>query len=195
VSGEYAGAGSLSNGNMSGKVGTNGTYVFVCVDVTIDNTDNALDSGTLYFDQDHNAGALPSADDRKFKVVGSTLTSFMGNGVTWVACVLPDCDTTNNTAQRGFQASHDVYEFKVRAKNVWGTDTPGQGKTSGFAVIAFNASEAKDYTWGSATPPSDLVPNSWGHILAPEFHDIILPVAVVGVIYFVARRRRRDADS
>jgi hypothetical protein len=29
----------------------------------------------------------------------------------------------------------------------------------------------------------------------PEFHEILLPIAVVGVIYFVARRRRRDADS
>ncbi|TLZ66750.1 MAG: hypothetical protein E6K16_01755 [Methanobacteriota archaeon] len=195
VSGEYDGAGSLSNVNMSGKVGTNGTYVFVCVDVTIDNTNDVADAGTVYFDQDHNAGAFPSGDDRKFHVVGSTLTSFRGNGATWVPCVAPDCDTTNNTAAGAFQTDHEVYEFKIRAKDVWGSDNPAQGKTSGFAIIAFNASEAKDYTWGSATPPSDLVPDSWGHILAPEFHDLVVPVAVVGVIYFIARRRRRDADS
>jgi len=196
VSGEYAGAGSLSNGNMSGKVGTNGTYVFVCVDVTIDNTNDTLDAGTLYFDQDHNAGPFPSGDDRKFRILpGGTLASFMGNGVTWVACVDPDCDTTNNTAAGAFQTDHEVYEFKIRAQNVWGTDSPPQGKTSGFAVIAFNASNLINYTWGSATPPSDLVPDSWGHILAPEFQDILVPVAVVGVIYFIARRRRRNEDS
>src|SRR2546425_1152324 len=84
VSGEYNGAGSLSNGNMSGKVGTNGVYVFVCVDVTIDITNDALDAGTLYFDPDHNAGALPSGDDRKFRILpGGTLGSFKGNGLTW----------------------------------------------------------------------------------------------------------------
>ncbi|HTD80883.1 MAG TPA: hypothetical protein VK723_01905, partial [Thermoplasmata archaeon] len=66
---------------------------------------------------------------------------------------------------------------------------------AGFAVIATDFSGGGKSTWGSTSPPADTNPDTWGHILAPEFHDIILPVAVVGVIYFIARRRRRDADS
>jgi len=193
--GEYTGAGSFSNGNMSGFTGTSGSYVFVCVSVTADTTNDVLDAGTIYFDTQHNGGGTPQTDDRKFSVLlGGTLVSYKGDNTAWIPCTSPACDS-GNVAAGAFTGGHPVYEFKIRFNNTWGTDTPAPNQVAGFAVLALDITGATTYTWGSASPPTDTVPDTWGHINAPEFTDILVPIAVVGVIYLLARRRRRDADS
>ena len=191
----YSGAGTFSDTGLSGKVGTSATYVYVCIDVTSDTTQQAADIGNIYFDTQHNGGATPQTDDRKFGVFSGTsvLVASKGNGVLWVPCA-PTCDGAEAGAG-AFTGGHEVYEFKIRFNDTWGNDTPSYNAEAGFAVIATDATGPTTYTWGSTDPPMDLVPNSWGHIDAPEFSEILVPIAVVGVIYFIARRRRRDADS
>jgi hypothetical protein len=87
-----------------------------------------------------------------------------------------------------------VYEFKIRFANVWGADSPSANARAGFAVRALDIG-GSTFTWGSTNPPADVDPSTWGHLDIPEFQDLVVPVAVVGVIYFVARRRRRNEDS
>jgi hypothetical protein len=192
---EYDGAGLFDDPGIAGRVGTSGSYVFICIDVTADTDDEAAtDQGTIYFDTLHDGGTAPQTDDRRFSVLSgsSALLSDMGDGATWVACISPDCDT-GNLAAGAFTGGHEVYEFKIRFANVWGDDAPAPDQVAGFAVRAIDFGGAVT-TWGSTDPPSDTDPGTWGHVVAPEFHDVIVPVAVVGVIYLIARRRRRDAD-
>ena len=191
----YSDAGTFSDTGISGRAGTSGLYAYICIDVTGDTTSDALDQGYIYFDTDHNGGPAPDSNDRRFYVlpVGSIISD-KGDGNQWVACGDPDCDTGNEAAG-AFTGGHEVYEFKIAFANVWGTTTPSDGQTAGFAVRAVDITGAATYTWGSTDPPDDLVPETWGHILVPEFSDMIVPIAVVVVIYFIARRRRRDADS
>lgn len=192
--GVYAGAGVFSNGNLSGKAGTSGSDVYICIDATIDTTSSGTDVGYIYFDRNHDGGTAPQTGDRRFYVFsGSTvLISNKGDGAGWVAC---GTDCASNAAEGKFTGGHEVYEFRIAFTDVWGTSSPNPGQTAGFAVIGFDTTGSNTYTWGSNSPPDDLKPNTWGHIVAPEFHDILVPVTVVGVIYFVARRRRRNADS
>ena len=123
----------------------------------------------------------------------SVLLASKGNGLIWVPCA-PTCDGSE-AAAGAFTGGHEVYEFKIRFNDTWGTDAPGSNQEAGFAVIATDVTGGATDTWGSTDPPTDLVPDSWGHIDAPEFSEILVPIAVVGVIYLVARRRRRDEDS
>ena len=192
----YSEAGTFSDTGISGKVGTFSLFVYICIDVTGDTTDDStLDSGYIYFDTQHDGGGTPQTDDRRFNVRSDStaLGSMMGDGSTWAPCSSPECHSANQ-AEGAFMSGHEVYEFKVRFANVWGTDSPADGDRAGFAVRALDSTTAT-YTWGSTDPPDDASPDTWGHLDIPEFTDIVLPVAVVGVIYLVARRRRRDEDS
>ena len=191
----YSGAGTFSTADLNGVVGTSALYVYICIDVTSDTTSEGTDNANIYFDTQHNGGATPQTDDRKFGVFSNTsvLIASKGNGLIWVPCA-PICGGAE-AAAGAFTGGHEVYEFKIRFNDTWGTDTPSGNQEAGFAVIAKDVTGGATYTWGSTDPPTDLVPNSWGHIDAPEFSEILVPVAVVGVIYLVARRRRRDEDS
>ncbi len=193
----YSTAGTFSDTGISGKVGTASQYVYVCVDVTGDTTDNAtLDKGFIYFDTLHDGGTTPQTDDRRFNVSSdnSTIFQWEGDGTTWVSCSSPDCDSANQAAG-AFMSGHEVYEFKIRFANVWGTDSPTDGQRAGFAVRALDNATASYITWGSTDPPSDTSPDTWGHLDIPEFPAIAIPIAVVGTICLVALRRRRSKDS
>lgn len=192
----YSEAGSFSDADISGKAGMNGLYVYICIDVTADTDNDALsDSGYIYFDTSHNGGTTPQTDDRRFYTLSgfTSIISHKGDGSTWVLCGGTDCDS-GNAAAGAFTGGHEVYEFKIRFANVWGTDSPSSSQRAGFAVIAFDTSGPNTYTWGSTDPPTDTSPDTWGHIDVPEFTDLLIPIAIVGVIYFIGRRRRRAAD-
>jgi len=186
----YSGAGTFSDTGLSGKAGTSGSYLYLCIDVTSDTDNEAADQGWIYFDTDHSGGAAPDANDRRFYLISGSFLSYKGDGTLWVPCTSPDCDSGNGGGE-GF-SGHRIYEFKIRFANVWGTDTPSASQQAGFAVRAVDFG-GSTYTWGSTSPPADLVPDTWGHITAPEFSDVAIPIGVVVVIYLVARRRRRDA--
>ncbi|HTD80960.1 MAG TPA: hypothetical protein VK723_02290, partial [Thermoplasmata archaeon] len=88
------------------------------------------------------------------------------------------------------------YEFKIHYLDVWNTTSPSSSQRAGFAILVFDSGTGTTYRWGSDQVQVETLDlNTWGHLDAPEFHDLLVPVAVVGIIYFVARRRRRDADS
>lgn len=190
---EYDGAGAFSATDLSGKVGTASSYVYVCIDVTGDSDDDVADDAAIYFDTNHEGGTSPASDDRKFRVASGlgTIESWRGNGITWVAC-LSDCDS-GNEARGEFQTDHPVYEFKIHFANVWGTDSPTADQRAGFAVIALDAGiGGSTFTWGSTSPPTDTNPSTWGHIDIPEYQTILVPV-LSAVLVGLLRRWRRQA--
>ncbi len=189
----YADAGTFSDTGLQGKVGIQGYYAYICIDVTGDGSDDgASDVGSVYFDTTHNGGSAPKTDDRKLSVAsGSTsIASYEGDGSGWVGCTPQDCDGGNQAAG-AWRTDHEVYEFKIRFANVWGTDSPSSNQEAGFAVRAYDAFASTYITWGSSDPPSDLAPGTWGHIDIPEFPTVLLPVAGVLVLFALLPLRRR----
>ena len=193
---EYAGAGLFSSASVLGRVGTDGLYVYICLDVIGDITDNGgFDEGTIYFDTKHDGGATPQPDDRRFRVTSGSnrLNSEMGDGLDWIRCGASFCDG-GNAAAGAWQTDHQVYEFKIRFANVWGTDTPATDQTAGFAVIALDDSGGS-HTWGSLSPPADTNPGTWGHLVypIPEFDSLLIPVAVLALAGLLRLpRNKRD---
>ena len=187
---EYSGGGVQDLGNLTLSVGLDGGYLYACGIVKWDTSSSLGDYGVIVFDRSHDGGLLPRADDRRFwiNLTSSTVWTAQGNGVTWVNCA--DCAGTD-AAQATFVGSHPNYEFKIAEADVV---VPGN-VTAGFAFVAFNGENATFVRWGSTSALVEPnIPASWGHITVPEFSDLLAPVLVVGVIYFIARRRRRDAD-
>jgi len=192
--GEYDGADVKSNGNLIFHVGRRSQifYVFVCVEVTADGTDNlTLDWSELLFrQQPSNTTTVPQSFDRRFRATGgdsvSVFTQEKGDGSGWTPCLL-SCDESN--AGKGkLNGSAQTYEFKIRFSDVWGTDAPTANQTAGFAIVAFNNAGSATYTWGSDTV-SENNPNSWGLLEIPEFPTVLF--AAVGIIFVVGWIRRR----
>ena len=192
--GEYDGADVKSNGNLIFHVGRRSQifYVFVCVEVTADGTDNlTLDWSELLFrQQPSNTTTVPQSFDRRFRATGgdsaSVFTQEKGDGSGWTPCLL-SCDGSN--AGKGkLNGSAQTYEFKVRFSDVWGTDAPAANQTAGFAIVAFNNAGSATYTWGSNTV-SENNPNSWGLLEIPEFPNVLF--AAVGILFVVGWIRRR----
>jgi len=188
---EYSSAGDFSAAGLTGKVGTSGFYVYVCVEITGDADDDPNDEGVIYFDTNHDGASPPEATDRKFRVIsGSTsIESSKGDGVGWTACN-PDCDSGNSAAGEFRTNNKQVYEFKIRFANVWGTDTPTSNQQAGFAVIAKDDSGGSTFRWGN-TSPSDTDPSTWGHLEIPEFRDFLVPVVSILLFGLLLRRRRQ----
>jgi len=195
TSGEYAGASVASNGNLLRLlVGRSsiGSYVFVCLEVTADNTDNAaLDWGELLFRQQPSVSlTTPQLYDRRFRANSSSSPNDFvkdnGDGLAWTSCSVL-CDASDAGIGR-FNNSVETYEFKIRFSDIWGTDTPNPGQTAGFAIKAFDSAGAATYTWGSDSVDENN-PNSWGLLEIPEFPSLSL--AAVGIIILVGWIRRR----
>src|SRR2546422_864589 len=134
-SGEYAGAHVLSDGNFRLHVGRRSeiSYIFVCVEVLADGTnDGGSDWGELLFDQNQTGSLTPMSNDRRFRVAGggSVLTSEKGNGTGWIICS-SSC-AGGEIATGAYNSSVETYEFKIRFLDVWGTDTPASSAIAGF---------------------------------------------------------------
>ncbi len=191
--GEYDGSDQGSNANITFYLGRRDEiqYVYACVQVTADGTSNALDWGELVFDTNHDGGSTPQADDRRFRVFGgsSVLIREKGDGTGWTSCG-SDCDP-GDQATGAFTNGEEVYEFRIRYSDVWGTNSPSGNQRAGFAIQAHNEDASADYTWGS-TNVDENVPNTWGHIDIPELPGFAFLAAVAGAVF--ARRRRRPAN-
>ncbi len=195
--GEYTGAASASSANIRFFAGLRSAslYVYLCVEVTADVTnDSTSDSGELLFDANLNGGSAPDTDDRLFRVtsgVSGTFTKQRGNGAGWVDCGI-SCDPGDAASGR-FNGSKEVYEFKVRFADVWGSDTPSSGATAGFAIVARDQTGPRTYTWG-ADNVVESNPNTWVPIPIPlpEFSDYLLVSVSVLVLIGVQLRRRRS---
>ncbi len=191
--GEYLGGSIGVNANLQFFVGRRDDtqFVYVCIQVTADLTGSKSDWGEVIFDTLHNGGTAPQTDDRLFYVFGNgdnVLKSWRGNGASWDP-ICPACDVGNQGASRF--STTEFYEFKIRYTDVWGTLTPVDNQTAGFAIIAFN-NPLVLYTWGGPAV-NENVPNTWGHLFypIPEFPTPALAVVAVVVIPLVQRLRRR----
>jgi len=193
-SGEYSGAASASNANLSFFAGirSDTSFAYLCVTVSADTTnDSTSDWGELLFDTDLSGTALPNSTDRLFRVtsgVSGTFTEEKGNGSAWILCGA-SCDGGNNATGK-YDGSNEVYEFQIRFSDVWGSNSPAAGAIAGFAIIAHNQSATLDYTWG-ADNVVESVPSTWGQLEIPEFQDFaVVCVSVLVVLGMVLRRRR-----
>ena len=119
------------------------------------------------------------------------MVSYEGDTSTWVSCG-GDCDPGNAAFGRLNGSGVEVYEFKIRFSDIWGSNTPAASAVAGFAIVAHDDTPHADFKWG-ADNVSDNSPDTWGFIQIPEFHEIVLPVVGVLLIggLFARKRRRR----
>ena len=191
---EYAGAASFTNASFHFFVGRRSAIqrVFVCVEVLSDGTNDAGDWGELLFDTTHNHTNNPQPDDRRFRQSSQngTFLTQRGDGSAWV-----DCGGTCDAPQAAsfFNTSFQTYEFNISYLDVWLTNDPLPNQRAGFAIVAFEATGADTYWWGSDAV-SDTDPFTWGHLDIPEFSDALaVGIATVLWLGFLQRRRRRSA--
>ena len=105
----------------------------------------------------------------------------------WDICV--DCYPFN-TAAGEFRGGHENYEFEISYWDVWGTDMPRDNQVAGFAIVIWDEGFGFPavYWWGSPFVDPD-VPDTWGHIIIPEFP---IPVMAAGAAIAVLGLRRRS---
>src|SRR3989454_3721779 len=192
--GEYLGGAIGANANLQFFVGRRDDtqFVYVCIQVTSDLTSSKSDWGELVFDTLHNGGGAPQTDDRLFFVFGNgdnVLKSWQGNGASWDP-ICPACDPGNVGASRF--STNEFYEFKIRYTDVWGTLTPINNQTAGFAIAAYDFNTGNVRTWGGEAV-DEKVPNTWGHVFffVPEFPTLFLAVVPFVLVSLLRRRVRR----
>lgn len=193
---EYLGANQNSNDNMTVHVGRRDDtqYLFVCAEVTADTSDNgALDWGELLFDRNHDGTDPPQDGDRRFRIASApvTLTMEKGTGTGgWTACGT-DCDGGDIGAGE-YRNGVEVYEFRIRYSDVWGTNFPTGNQQAGFAVVAHDETLGVDLTWGS-DEVDENAPSTWGMVEIPEFPPAL--AASVAALAFLLRRTRRRSRA
>jgi len=189
---EYDAASTNTTADLTFQLGrwSDSQYLFVCLEVTADTTNNTLDWGELLFDTNHLGGSAPQPDDRRFQVASNStnLTRQKGNGTAWVDCGT-DCDA-GDIAQGNYSGTDEIYEFRIRFSDVWGNNTPSDNQTAGFAIVAYDSDTATNYSWGNDNVDEN-VPDTWGHLEIPEFPSTLAMAAVTFGILGVVRRRRR----
>jgi len=194
--GEYDGAALGGNPDLSFRIGRWDLteYVYICITATADATDNDwADLADIMFDTDHKGGADPQVDDRLFRTFNSNgvnyIEMYQGNGAFWDFCF--DCDPFNDAAG-DFRFGHPNYEFKIRYTDVWGTLNPRPNQVAGFAIVIWDASPPAIYSWGSAAVDEN-VPNTWGHIIIPEFPAMAVAAGTAIIpLAFLGRSRGRN---
>jgi len=192
--GEWDGANTYGGADFDLYVLLSGNYLYVAVAVTSDTAAHGSDGCILYFDQDHTGTGTPQAGDRKFMSFDTTGTSsntgYVGDGTGWTVDFLLDW-----TAASSLDGSSVVYEFRVGIAEVWGTGTPTEGQTAGFAVDIWDSDESESYCWGSGSV-SDTDLGTWGDIVyAPEYRSIIIPIIFCAIPVIAYRSKRRCCDD
>jgi len=123
-SGEYSGAATATNSSMNFFAGLRSasSYLYVCVEVIADSTnDGSADTGELLFDPNNDGAAVPDSNDRLFRVPSSgTLAPMKWDGVAWVDCGGPPFCDAGDIASGQFVGTKEVYEFKIAFADVWG---------------------------------------------------------------------------
>lgn len=187
---EYEGSDTYSNSDLKFLLGrrSDAQFVYVCLEITSDTSDNTADWGELLFDQEHDDTATPQDNDRRFRMTrASVFTQEKGDATNWVSCG-GSCDG-GNTASSAFNNSKETYEFKIRFSDIWGSNSPEPNERAGFAVVAHNDGVA-DYPWGSDTV-NQTNPSTWGRLEIPEFRPELAASALVLIVLAFLRRRRR----
>ena len=194
---EYEGSDSASNANLKFFVGRRSaiSYLFVCIEVTADTSDDGTsDWGEILFDQEYEGSSTPQANNRRFRVTGAGVAgSFVqdkGDGSAWTSCGA-SCDTGNTARGRFNGSAHEAYEFKIRFADIWGSDSPDASERAGFAIVAFDNLGSVSYTWG-ADDVNENDPGTWGHleVSMPEFHEVAAVSASVLLLGLLMKRKR-----
>ena len=110
----------------------------------------------------------------------------MGNGSDWTDCT-GVCDPADG-AVGSFNNGTQRYEYRIRWTDVWGDLNPADNATAGFAIIVWDDSCPCAYGWGSLFI-DNYVPDTWGHIILPEFSPTAIAVTASLAIPFAIRRR------
>ncbi len=188
---EYAGAAFGGTADLVFAIGTRFAprFLFLCIIVLSDTTPDFFDFAEIMFDMKHDGGSAPQVDDRLFYTFSNDtfLGWLMGDGGGWVDCT-GTCDPLD-AAAGSFNNGTERYEFRIRWSDVWGDLNPSANAVAGFAIIVWDDSCCA-YGWGSLFI-SDFEPDTWGHIILPEFPVHAVAVAATFTIMFVKRRRRR----
>ena len=114
--GEYSGAGSAANSKMKFFAGLRSVsgYLFVCVDVTADQTNNStLDTGELLFDQTNDGTATPDSNDRLFRVASGGVTRAGLVSLVWL--VAPATDEGQDTDEN----QHAEFVHERQPSSAW----------------------------------------------------------------------------
>jgi len=197
----YANAGISTQPNMTIKAGTNGGFVWICIEARWDDTSSSSDYAYIHFDRDDSGEPGPNGGDRRFRLDAGTsiLTPYRGDGAgtDWVLCPTSDSPTAtechSGNLGTGAFSSREKYEFKVHYLDVWNTTSPGSNQRAGFAVLVYDSNNGTFYRWGSTQVQVETLDlDTWGHLDIPEFPSILLPVAVILIVLGVLRRRRRQ---
>src|SRR5256712_176555 len=196
--GEYNGASMGSNAALRFFVGRRDDtqFVYLCIQVTADTAGNQNEWGGIIFYTLHNGGSTPQVDAKLLYFFGHRepgLKRLQGNGVGWGPPCL-GCDLGDAGASP--LAGKQIYEFKIRYTDVWGTLLPTGNQTAGFAIIAYDFNAGVAYGWGGPAI-NENVPDTWGHLFypIPEFPTPALAAVAVVIIPIVRRRRRAVART
>ncbi|HKZ63705.1 MAG TPA: hypothetical protein VJ400_04600 [Thermoplasmata archaeon] len=188
--GEYAGGALGGTLDLYFAVGTRivNRFLYICIIVTSDTTPDFFDAAEIMFDTKHDGGPRPQPDDRLFYVFtnDTNIGWLMGNGTGWVDCT-GVCDPFD-IAAGNFNNGTQNYEFRIRWSDVWGSINPARDAIAGFAIMIWDDSFGL-YWWGSLFV-DDSAPDTWGHIILPEF-PLPVAAAIATIAFPVARRRGR----
>ena len=190
---EYSGGSAFVGPTLSFTVGRRDDtqFLYVCIQATSDTSENAFDTAWIMFDRAHDGGVAPRTDDLRFSVDHSqsfVVEAGTGSGWTKKGVIRDPGDVGANTFS-GVQQ----YEFRIRYSDVWGTNAPTPGTTSGFAIVVLERGLYTFYRWGSSAV-NENVPDTWGHLVLPipEFPVPLVAVStIVGLLAY--RRHRRSA--
>jgi hypothetical protein len=162
-------------------------FLWLCIVVDSDFTDDFGDFSYIMFDTKHDGGTTPQSDDRLFYVYTNTTFWgwFMGDGAGWIDCT-GVCDPADAMVG-SFNGGVQHYEYRIRWTDVWGDLNPADDAVAGFAIIVWDDSCCV-YWWGSAVL-SDTEPDTWGHIILPEFSVTVIAVTASLAIPFAMGRR------
>ena len=162
-------------------------FLWLCIVVDSDSTNDTGDFSYIMFDTKHDGGSTPQADDRLFYVYTNTTFWgwFMGDGAGWVDCT-GVCDPFDAMVGN-FNNGTQHYEYRIRWTDVWGDLNPALDAVAGFAIVVWDDSCCV-YWWGSAVF-SDTAPDTWGHIILPEFSPTVIAVTASLAIPFAIHRR------
>ena len=189
--GEYDGATSDGNADLAFWIGRRDDtqYVYACIEVGSDTSQNALDFGEILFDTNHDDVDPPQDEDRMFRLYSGpfALLAFKGDGLGWTSCGT-SCDAGDD-GSGGLTNGQEVYEFQIRYSDVWGTNTPEPSDRAGFAIIVYDADVPATYWWG-ADNVDEGTPSTWGQLDIPEFSQLGFLVVFIVPVVLLARRRR-----
>lgn len=188
--GEWNDADSFDTGSMIIYTMQDGTYLYLCMQVTADTTYGATDMGEVAFDTDYDKDSAPDSIDKKFSATdpdGSAVPEdYNGDGFGWDLDYISPYTWSANGDLDSEGSGYITYEFRIAFPEVWNTGNPGDGDKAGMAVHAHDAGgSGADYYWGS----NDLNnPSTFGELDIPEFQDAIFVLLLPPAIVILMRR-------